>query len=83
MGRPLGSRNRPRPVQCSICGIAPGEEERRPILHFQMMRVATAVDDQGRSRMTTHGAGAIDLCERCWREATTRSAIRRRPRRAA
>lgn len=68
---------RPRKPNCSVCGIPWGED--RLVLHFNLTRVNYKPD----GRMGTRGAGAIDLCERCWREVTDRAAIRRRPKRAA
>lgn len=77
VGRPPGTRNRPRPVSCSICGEPPGE--RQPILHFNLLRSTRVTDGTGRDDWTMRGAGSIDLCRRCWTQVTERSAIRRRP----
>jgi hypothetical protein len=66
---------RPRAVNCSICGIGSSA----PILHFNLTRKARTPD----GRQTSRGAGAIDLCQECWRAATRRARIHARPDRAA
>lgn len=80
-GRPPGSRTRPRPVSCSICGVDQGD--RQPILHFNLVRSVLVKDSTGRDAWRQRGAGAIDLCQRCWKAATRESAVRTRPPRPA
>ena len=67
-------RKRPRRVRCQRCGRSALDVE-RSVLHFSLTKVVYRPD----GRMTMRGAGAIDLCEPCWRIVTQASAIRRRP----
>jgi len=46
----------------------------RKILHFNL-----TFQSRLEGKVTSRGAGAIDLCEPCWREATGRSKIHARP----
>lgn len=71
-------RKRPRKATCQRCGRSALDVERE-ILHFSLTKVTYRPD----GTMTMRGAGAIDLCEPCWRVASARSRIRRRPQAAA
>lgn len=66
---PGRTRARPRPARCAICG---GNTK---LLHFCLLLPLVA----DAKTNTTRGAGAIDLCEPCWRTATNAGRIRRRP----
>jgi hypothetical protein len=59
-GRGPTFRDPEPPPSCDLCG-----DEDKPLARFNLIARIRRADGRPSSR----GAGAVDLCERCWRKA--------------